>query len=908
VPSPDDRFQYIIEYIQQGDPNAVQAQVENLTRASKQLEAAASGAASAQSEVSRATERMQQQHAAATRTASELSSALREATNATYLIGMGAMWSGIPMTGFIANAGNMLNGVLMMSEGFQTLSRSIPLLTITSTTIAVTALGTAMVVSARAAQELVGRIRNLSEITGLTISDTARMVNQFTTLFGPQGATGAVTAIAQGQANVGILQLMQEMSAARAAQQLGPGQVFMPQFADVFARFGIARFAPGSTPQQPIPLPPDEVLFNVALDVLRRRTPGQRQQEINLLGPQVGGVDVLMRLVRELERGEQRGIPPEQTFAQLRGTGFFGFTPGQQDIENLDRFTTAQNELANAFLQLKAQVGSGLLPAFTEFIRGLTDFLRVLNAIVAGIREFVGWIGPVGPILQSVAHVVGFLVVPAIIALAAVLIGALFPAIGAVTAALLPWLGILAGIIALVAALGLGFSLLADPTKRFIDGLGGFGGLWKSLDWANMAAQVKQWADMVVQAFVRALTALQAFLDALVRGLQLGPIVIVTRLLPPEIPEIRLPELEWPIRFRLPPLPEIRLPDLVWPSKIRLPDLPDLKLPELEWLTKLKIPPIEDLKLPELEWITRLIEPPIPDLRLPELYWLTRLVPPPIPDLRLPELEWLTRLVPPPIPDLRLPELEWLTRLRLPEVPDLRLPELDWPTRIVLPQIPPVELPILDWFTRIIRPEIPGVQLPILDWFTQIIRPEIPGVQLPILDWFTQIIRPEIPGVPLPQLHWPSTIDHPWFIPSVDLPAQHYPTIVDRPAIIPDLVMPYQHYPATVDPPIVVPTPYMPTLHYRTEVDYPSYIPEPSLPTLHYPSVVDDPGVSFRWDTSLRLGSISGMAIGAPATNIAISISALDIHDQAAVQRIAQAVSDAIARNLRVMNGVGRVP
>lgn len=372
MPDKQARFQVLIEYIQQGDPTQIEQGLKRVQDAAKQAGETTGG-------IAPNVDKLEQSQRKLAGTSKELEGSLRSASDATYLFGMGAMYTGVPMLNFVANAGNVLNGSLMMAEGFGKLATNVPVLALSATAIAVTGLATAMIATANVADNLISKFRTLAAVSGQSTSTTASMINTLSGAMGQQGATSYLSALSGGTMTANPQSMMMEM--ARQGQGYNP---FMP---DVFARYGLSRFAAGSTPMNPIPVNQSQFTTSLMTSMLAANRTRQGQM-LSQLGPQLGGTENLTNMLHYFQQGQSHGLTTSQIMAQLQAQGRFGFTPSQQGINAQQNLMNAQHRFGIAGSGFVGGIGQSTLP----FMSGMYGFGA--DILSGNISPFMGGYSP----------------------------------------------------------------------------------------------------------------------------------------------------------------------------------------------------------------------------------------------------------------------------------------------------------------------------------------------------------------------------------------------------------------------------------------------------------------------------------------------------------------------------------
>src|SRR5690348_12672504 len=115
--SPEQRNKILWEMVVTGNEavvNAINKQTEASTRLTDSI-----------SKLSDAQKKTEEQHDRLPAKVDKTTSSLQAASDAAYKWGMGAAYAQVPMTGFIATAGNLINGVGMMQGGFMDLTAGV---------------------------------------------------------------------------------------------------------------------------------------------------------------------------------------------------------------------------------------------------------------------------------------------------------------------------------------------------------------------------------------------------------------------------------------------------------------------------------------------------------------------------------------------------------------------------------------------------------------------------------------------------------------------------------------------------------------------------------------------------------------------------------------------------------------
>ena len=106
---------------------------------------------------------------------------------------MGAMWSGIPGTQFLANAGNVLQGTDWMVQGFRSLLTTLSptALAIGGVTVAVAGLTAGLSAGVKVAREMTSTVRDLSEMSAMSLIETTRLLGAVSLEWRPAPASSA---------------------------------------------------------------------------------------------------------------------------------------------------------------------------------------------------------------------------------------------------------------------------------------------------------------------------------------------------------------------------------------------------------------------------------------------------------------------------------------------------------------------------------------------------------------------------------------------------------------------------------------------------------------------------------------------------------------------------------------------
>jgi len=488
-----ERFEVYTSFVREGDPNQI---VSDL----KKVEDAAKKTGQSVQQSGQAAQKAGAQKALAARDVKGLSGALQQASESTHQMGAALTWMNVPGAQFMTTAGNMLQGTRTLGMGLAGLAGGMPPLAVGLAlgTAAIVGFGIALHAAARSAEEFIGRIRDVSQTTGLSLEQASRDLAAMQGMFGAEGAMSVYGNITQAQAGLSPMQTMSQ----QAFSKLSPGD--RPFAPDAFSRWGLSLVEQGSTPTSPLMKDPMRVLFESA----RRGNQLDKSQQalfLNQMGPQVGGKDQLSYVMRQFQQGA--------TADSLRGKGIGAFAPTDAQVKALDQFTTATNGLALEFGQLKAELGQGVLPLFTAFISGLTDFARGVREGIRVLGELTKPLAPLGPLFEKAAFAIGKVFVPALLLLAAVVLVGFSPVIAIV-------LAVIAVVTALLSVLG----MVGKPAKETGDNLNYLAVAWKGADFPGMGGAAKAWGDAAENAFFRVGAAKDALIQKLAQGWASMPI------------------------------------------------------------------------------------------------------------------------------------------------------------------------------------------------------------------------------------------------------------------------------------------------------------------------------------------------------------------------------------------------
>src|SRR5579859_5109841 len=102
MPTDEQRQRIVLEFLTAGNPQAGTDAANKQTEAIQKLSAAVEKLTQVQGQNTN----QQQPHV---QKIQQTKTALDEASDAAYKFGMGAVWSGVPFTGFVAQSGNVIN-------------------------------------------------------------------------------------------------------------------------------------------------------------------------------------------------------------------------------------------------------------------------------------------------------------------------------------------------------------------------------------------------------------------------------------------------------------------------------------------------------------------------------------------------------------------------------------------------------------------------------------------------------------------------------------------------------------------------------------------------------------------------------------------------------------------------------
>jgi hypothetical protein len=308
---------------------------------------------------------------------------VRAATgDAGYLLGQGFYMLGVPSGDFAVRAVNLGQGITWFARGMEEV-RGLGAGPAAVLAGVAGAAGVGAVVSAslHAERGLVGSIRGLSALSGLSLRDSTRQ-QEIAAALGVRGAPEAYAAYVQRASMAADEQLLAErMRGGR------PG-FYSPAFVDPLARYGLSAFDfVGGVVARPRPF--EDVLFAAALDVAKRRRtdPLQAAVEAQLVGMVLlGSSTALARVADRIDAAAaSRRRFPASLADVLPPAGVFGFVDEQQ-VEALRVYEEKQHELGLALRSLAAAFGVALVPVVAAFLRGVRDGVDAL-------RDTLGFVG-----------------------------------------------------------------------------------------------------------------------------------------------------------------------------------------------------------------------------------------------------------------------------------------------------------------------------------------------------------------------------------------------------------------------------------------------------------------------------------------------------------------------------------
>jgi hypothetical protein len=302
----------------------------------------------------------------------ESDSALRSASNATYMLGMGAYYANVPMLTFASTIGNTLNGLTMMGEGFKQLLSELPPVALALTGIAavVIGIGFAMTSTINATRSMIFQLRDLAAISGQTLGGAAGGMNLASAAIGPGGAATMNMALAQSAAQISMNPTQMGMQGAAGTVPLGTVNKGMLMAGGGLAAFGIQQVGGNFMNPQVIAL---EHVQRQTMQALMNADPMTRAQLFMTGAGQFGGMENMQAMFEQVQ--SLGGV--NAAFADFKKRGTFGFQPTGADAER-------QARLSREFATLGTR-GQG-------FIGGLGNLMSVpalgaltgANAVLGG--------------------------------------------------------------------------------------------------------------------------------------------------------------------------------------------------------------------------------------------------------------------------------------------------------------------------------------------------------------------------------------------------------------------------------------------------------------------------------------------------------------------------------------------
>jgi hypothetical protein len=496
VPGHDDRVEFILRFVTEGDPRGAQRDAQDVAGAWERL-------AETAGRLDKSIEELDKKVAQVKPRIDQHKTVLQEAGDAAYHFGMGAQWADIPGTRFVATAGNVVQGLDWIVRGVGELVTKVPpaAAVLVGAGVAVVGLTVALAEATAAAVRLVGAMRDLSAVSGQGLGAVATQYNALASVVGGEGASSLIGGVAATQARLAADPVaMSRILGGAAARQRNPlyyNPVELATGGGPLAAFGVSPFAAGSTIMNPRPLAPEDVALQAALGIAQRRIAGQgfqAAQELQTVGPLLGGVDQLRALAERVE-AELRANPAttaDELKRRLQEEGAHGFTPTKEDAENLRQYEQASAQLGAAWEALKASVGAGLIPLVAQFTAGLAEGVREVGGFIRWLGDLARQAGIGGGAFKDFAYVLGWLI-PQAVRLAVI----------SLTALVLPFVGVHAVLRAVADVLGLfkpASAEAAEGLKGTGDALGGLDQSMKRVDWPGTSGQIKGWGDTVSNA------------------------------------------------------------------------------------------------------------------------------------------------------------------------------------------------------------------------------------------------------------------------------------------------------------------------------------------------------------------------------------------------------------------------